>query len=399
MQESNALVSIIVPVYNVEEYLKKCVESILKQSYKKIEIILVDDGSTDLSGEICDRYAQEDSRVHVIHKENAGLVSARQAGLQKAEGKYIGFVDGDDYIGERMFAHLVENIEITDADFVHSGFMIARKRESCFEDTVIDFHNREDKENFLGGYVLDYASNKRISPAIWSKLFKAELIKSAYDAVPDTQMVGEDWISLVECVLRSKRISLLNAADYHYTVREGSLSHPKDSNGLTWQPGFYKAVEDILKRHDCYEGQKKWLDDLFMNLIKNTIYEKFKDRFLMMRYRFKNIERIFDKKIVLYGAGKVGNDYYSQLCRYSSCNIVAWVDCNYQNISCEYSEIIGKDRLELLDYDFLVIAVKSESRAQEIRSMLVEEGVEPAKIIWEEPADMLRSDFSKEAEY
>lgn len=393
MQERNALVSIIVPVYNAQEYLEKCVKSIMNQSYRKLEVILVDDGSTDLSGEICDKFAEEDARIRVIHRENAGVTSARRVGLQVAKGKYIGFVDSDDYINEKMFEHLVENMEDTGADFVHSGYLIGQNREACFENKIVNFDTEKDRENFLREYVLDYKSDKRMSASIWSKLFRAELIKKSYDAVPDAQMVGEDWINLVECVLRSQRISLLNIADYHYTVREGSLSHPKDSGSLTWQPGFYKAIEDVLRKHGCYEKQKKWLDSWFMNLIKGIVYENFKDRFLMIRYRFKDIEMIFNKKIVLYGAGKVGSDYYAQLCRYSSCTIVAWVDSNYQNISCEYTEIIGKEKLGLLDYDYLIIAVLSKNSAEEIRRMLIEEGIAPAKLIWEEPADAFQRDF------
>ena len=393
MQESSSLISIVVPVYNVETYLEKCVESIVNQSYRKIEIILVDDGSTDFSGEICDKFAEEDSRIYVIHKENAGLVSARRVGLEKATGKYIGFVDSDDYIDEKMFEHLIENMENTGADFVHSGYLIGQSREACFENSILNFYSKKDKEIFLREYVLDYTSNKRMSASIWSKLFKAELIKDSYKSVPDTQMVGEDWINLAECVLRSRRISLLNVADYHYTVREGSLSHPIDSDGLTWQPGFYKAVADVLKRHECYEELKEWLDNLFMKLIKNVVYEKFKDRFFMIRYQFKNIELLFDKKIVLYGAGKVGRDYYAQLCRYSRCDVVAWADSNYENIPCEYVEIIGKEKLGLLDYDYLIIAVLSKKSSEEIRGMLIEEGVDPVKIIWEEPIDAFRSDF------
>lgn len=97
------LISIIVPVYNVESYLEQCIDSILAQSYKNLEIILVDDGSTDRSGDICDRYAEKDSRIHVVHKANGGLSSARNAGLKICHGDYLGFVDSDDYIDPDMY--------------------------------------------------------------------------------------------------------------------------------------------------------------------------------------------------------------------------------------------------------------------------------------------------------
>ena len=94
----NSLISVIVPVFNIDKYISKCIESIMEQTYKNLQIILVDDGSTDTSGEICDRYAKKDIRIQVIHKKNGGLVSARNAGLEAAAGEYVGFVDGDDYI-------------------------------------------------------------------------------------------------------------------------------------------------------------------------------------------------------------------------------------------------------------------------------------------------------------
>ncbi|OOL43593.1 glycosyl transferase family 2, partial [Enterococcus faecium] len=106
----------IVPVYKVEKYLRKCVDSILAQTFTDFEVILVDDGSPDNSGKICDEYAEKDNRVRVIHKENGGLSSARNAGIDVARGKYLGFVDSDDYIDEDMYEILYENLKIHDAD-------------------------------------------------------------------------------------------------------------------------------------------------------------------------------------------------------------------------------------------------------------------------------------------
>ena len=102
------LISVIIPVYNVELYLRRCIDSVIKQTYKNLEIILVDDGSTDKSGEICDEYASLDNRISVIHKENGGLSSARNAGLKNAHGEYFGFVDSDDAIVEDMYEYLYD---------------------------------------------------------------------------------------------------------------------------------------------------------------------------------------------------------------------------------------------------------------------------------------------------
>lgn len=116
------LISVIVPIYQVKEYLHKCITSIINQKYKNLQIILVDDGSTDGSETICDEYAKIDKRITVIHRDNGGLVRARKTGLEYAKGDYVGFVDGDDYIDEEMYAYLYEEIIKGKADMVHTPF-------------------------------------------------------------------------------------------------------------------------------------------------------------------------------------------------------------------------------------------------------------------------------------
>lgn len=111
-------ISIIVPVYNVERYIERCVESICQQTYTNTEIILVDDGSTDSSGKICDEIAVKDPRIRVIHQQNSGLSAARNAGLAVAKGEYIAFVDSDDYIAQEMYSVMIENMEKYDLDII-----------------------------------------------------------------------------------------------------------------------------------------------------------------------------------------------------------------------------------------------------------------------------------------
>ena len=112
------MLTLIIPIYNIEQYLSQCLDSIINQTYKNIQIILVDDGSTDSSGRICDEYADKDSRIIVIHKENGGLVSARKAGLREATGEYVVYVDGDDWIELNAIEHMVGTIERTKEDIV-----------------------------------------------------------------------------------------------------------------------------------------------------------------------------------------------------------------------------------------------------------------------------------------
>lgn len=386
MKEKGDLVSIIVPVYNIKRYLDRCLESIIAQDYEMIEIILVDDGSTDGSSIICDRYAARDDRIQVIHKKNEGLVKARKAGLEKATGRYIGFVDGDDFIDKDMYRRLLEDIKETDADFVHSGCVIDEKRDILLEAEVIDLEKEEDKETFLKKYILDQDSEKYIFPSIWSKLFKAELIKKSYAIVPDTQSVGEDRINIVECVFQSKRVSITDIHTYHYTVRKGSLSHLESIDDLMWQSGYYRALRSVLERHNFFEKVEKVLDDLLINTILYCIEKRYPDEFVVTRYVFEKIEMILDKRIVLYGAGVVGKSYYSQISRYPGCRIVGWIDNNYKNIHYDHINVVGKESLKALDFDYLIIAVKDKKTAEKIKEgLILEDGVEASKIIWEKP--------------
>ena len=130
--EQDYLISIIIPVYNVEKYLRKCLDSIINQTYKKLEIILIDDGSTDNSGKICEEYAKKDDRIIVIHKENAGVSSARNRGIELANGKYIGFIDSDDWIEENMYETLYQNLLQFDVDISMCNYSIIRNHKKTF---------------------------------------------------------------------------------------------------------------------------------------------------------------------------------------------------------------------------------------------------------------------------
>ena len=134
------LVSVIIPAYNIEDYIGRCLDSIISQTYKNLEIIVVDDGSRDYTGEILDNYAKKDRRIKVIHKENGGVSSARNKGIEAAEGDYIGFIDGDDLIEPEMYKTLVDLLEEENADIAHCGYQMV------FPDRIDYYHNTGKKK-------------------------------------------------------------------------------------------------------------------------------------------------------------------------------------------------------------------------------------------------------------
>lgn len=375
------LISIIVPVYNIEPYISECIESILAQTYRNLQIILVDDGSTDSSGNICDAYAEKDSRITVLHQDNGGLVLARKSGLKIADGEYIGFVDGDDYIDAEMYARMLEEMEESGADFVHTGYIAGEYENISFRRCRLDIS--KDRVGILkqavladGGYILQH---------IWSKLFRAELIKKCYAKVPDVASYGEDLINLCICILESNNISLLDEAYYHYRIREDSLSHRKKFDCLTEGIILHQSICDVLQSYDCC-GQIK--EEMYQFLYSNmliTLKRISTDGFQIAQYYYPAMDELHGKKIVLYGAGGVGRDYYSQLSRLADCEIVAWVDRNFDKCQNIYRKVEGMEALLGLDYDFVILALNGKEVAHMARVQLMETGVSEDRIKWVAP--------------
>lgn len=387
------LISIVVPVFNVEGYLSRCIESIRNQTYHNLQIILIDDGSEDSSGEICDTYSKMDRRIETYHTTNGGLVAARKEGILHARGSYIGFVDADDYIEDDMFEMLLHDISESDADFVHTGY-IEEAAESRIvtecEDEILFLTDIKRKEDILGKYVLRPEKGRHISNSIWSKLFKKDLISKCYLALPDEQQYGEDLLCLCRCILESKVIRLRKRAFYHYVVRKGSLCH-QDITGQTIEEiKLNYHLNHILQGYggDSYQRIR---EDIVCYLAKsclNIVERRAEGKVHISRFWYRDAHELKGKRVVLYGAGRVGQDYYMQLRRYQEIEIVAWIDSNWQRCRFEYAKIAGIDELGKHGYDKVIVAVCEAGMAKEIRGILEDYGVPEEKIVWKKPADI-----------
>lgn len=210
-------ISIIVPVYNVEQYLEKCVESLIRQSYHNLEIILVNDGSTDTSAKLCDFLSKKDDRIKVIHKENGGLSDARNHGVNAASGEYIGFVDSDDYIHEDMYHHLYEKITQEDADVAECNFTIVYENKFKYvtEEEYDLVLNQEQ-------YLQEYLSMKKLYGATCARLIKASIAKKIEFPVGK---VYEDMYYALELIQIAKKYVITSKPYYYYLVRTGSITN------------------------------------------------------------------------------------------------------------------------------------------------------------------------------
>ena len=211
-------ISVIVPVYNTGKYLNKCIDSILNQTFKDFELILVDDGSTDSSGAICDEYAKKDGRIVVIHKENGGLSSARNAGLDIVEGEYISFIDSDDFITETMLQSMLELAQKTGAEITITG----RINKFELEDReTIGFKLDEEKIYSKEEAIEHLLLRKEIDVSVCDKIFKRALFDHIRFPVGET---NEDCAIIFRVFLSANTLAHTNTADYYYCHRNNSIS-------------------------------------------------------------------------------------------------------------------------------------------------------------------------------
>lgn len=265
----NELISIIVPVYNVEKYLEKCLDSITNQTYKNLEIIVIDDGSTDKSGIICDKYAQKDNRIKVIHKLNGGLSDARNAGLDICTGDYIGFVDSDDYIEPDMYEYLLEKSKETNADVSMCNFYIEDERSDNIKlAAVFDEFVSDDKEIILKFYL-----ENNILIGIWNKLFKCEVLNNIrfpkQHCCEDTYIMA-DWVDKINKFMCS------NSCKYHYIHRGNSLSNRGVDKYLLDEIYAFGKVDKYIKNKNMTinEISEKCILESYMVALKRLCLEE-----------------------------------------------------------------------------------------------------------------------------
>lgn len=300
----NNIVSIVVPIYGVEKYIRKCIDSIITQTYSNIEIILVDDGSKDNCSTICDEYARRDSRIKVIHKKNGGLVSARKAGVEAAHGKYIEFVDGDDWISDKIVEKLVSSAEKTNADIVMCSYYEASDKIKIHQlYTPAGVYTGEtltkiiDQRSLYGGSSEPHYQFG-IEINVWNKLFRSKLLKDVEDKVPDQISYGEDTACTMSALQKCSTLTIIDTPLYYYRINPESMSKAysksqtlntipliiylrscfKDNDGLLNQLAYYHISITMANiGNESRAGLKKDLLDRYNKIkvfLKETDFNK-----------------------------------------------------------------------------------------------------------------------------
>lgn len=319
------MVSVIVPVYNVENYLEQCIESIRKQTYTNIEIILIDDGSTDMSGHICDSYAKVDERIKVIHQINSGVANARNMGIRNAMGEYIVFVDSDDWIDPDMLECFISNMN--GVDMISTAYWKNHENNQTFMRNTIPVRTYDDEESicYFKKHMM-YSGGNNFDDALAStcnKMFRSDYLKKIFETINISISYEEDAILVYTYVMQCNSIKILDKPFYHYRMRMNSATH-------SFYPQFLKNVSDIYEYlYELFSKDKlssqlilqlqKWIAELVIYGINEKM--NFMECAKILTYRVPFLEYISEKKIILYGAGKIGKEYARSLKKrkYYSC--------------------------------------------------------------------------------
>lgn len=314
------LVSILVPAYNVEKYVSQCLESIVNQTYRNLQIVVVDDGSTDATGKICDKYAEEDSRVEVFHVSNGGVANARNILLSKIKGEYFLFIDSDDWIEQDTIEVLLNEMLNRNVDLI--GYDCVNSDASSKIDSSHTIEMVYDKD----GFIHEYLKHNKINGALWNKLFKTSLVRK--NRFREDISYGEDALFCWQLIKNINSVLITNIPKYNHRIHDESLSHRswtpegKGSGKIVWDT----IREDVIKQYPGYTGLVNsrtalmYMWDLLFASRSNyprDIHIKERQKFInthlidFTRYQLAGFKQYIATVVlgIWYGAGKVASKF------------------------------------------------------------------------------------------
>lgn len=374
--------SIVVPIYNTKDYLKQCIDSILTQSFEDIELILVDDGSTDGSSDICDEYARIDRRVRVYHEENSGPMSSRKLGVEKAVGDYVTFVDADDFVAASSYALAMEDMS-KGVDVISFDIMRYFDEDRIQMDRDLYKEGVYSKDEIVKeiypSMIWDAEQDSYgLDPALWNKMFKRSLLMNQFesDVCEKRFHYGEDAAIVYPLMMNADTLSIHHEAYYYHRQRGSGCVAPYIADEQYFDK-LYILYKYLIKTFANLEIFRKQIDLFYMKsvMLKGRQYGRAQYRIDQV-FPFGKVSK--GERIILYGAGNVGKLYHAQLLSTDYCKMVLWVDKNYEN--CE--EIV-KAPSEILQvaYDRIIIAIDGEKVRDAVKAALVDMGIAEETIL------------------
>jgi glycosyltransferase involved in cell wall biosynthesis len=379
---SNILVSIVIPVYNSEAFLDKCIQSVTNQSYKNIEIILVDDGSIDSSGEICDNYSSIDDRIKTIHKNNGGLVSSRKAGLKVSTGEYVLYIDGDDWIELNLIENYIDQVLKFNADVVISSHIVNLEgREDILMNSLPSGVYDKDKLNSIVYPKMLYTGNFSqfgVFSYSWGKLYRKEILLKHQLKVDESITIGEDALCLYPTLLDANILVILEQPGYHYRQRADSLIKTLRKIEISKMQKVYNDLKNIFSDKGVLDIMLPQLQHYLLSLlIINTEGPNPNDTIIL--YPFNDIK--LEGNLVVYGGGTFGQHIYKKIINCKTYNVVAWIDEKHKHYSKLNLPVTGFTKIKHTQYDVVLIALIDEDNSHKAYLKLIKHGVDANKII------------------
>lgn len=313
--------SFIVPVYNVEECLAKCVDSLLNQEFplKKIEILLIDDGSKDHSGDMCDIFAEKYPCIKAFHKENGGLSSARNYGIDRASGEYLIFVDSDDYM--EICTCQVLNEVLSETGQIDAVVFNGVEEERNFRKHLRELTAGQKKVVSGKQYLLEQYQNKAMNVEAWLYMYRREFLNSNHLRFKEG-ILHEDVEFTPRALLCAEKITEISDCLYHYVVRENSISTQKDkTRNIQDLFGTLKEMDHLAEQQE--EKLRKWMKDAILDSYLNMVYDA--------RIYQKKYKGMLDKSFLLHKAATRWNKYRVLLCCVNV-RFYCWVNDCYKKL-------------------------------------------------------------------
>ena len=384
----NKLLSVIITVYNSDKYLEICLNSVLNQTYCFLEVSLVDDGSNDRSGFICDEFAKRDSRIYVYHTVNQGSVAARNFGVSKAKGDVITFIDSDDWIETDMYQEMMNIYEKYEPDIISSGIIYDDGRDCHIEYDI--FHGIYEKEKIMDEVIpvmmYDPVSHKRaVTPSVCTKLFKKSLWTGTVKNINAAITYGDDAAITYISISKANRIMFMEKVWYHYCIHGNSQVTSYAIRSFEQIREFQRYMETKFKELGVWENtwyQLKQYILLFLHAAIETIYDIDINTFF---YQFPYDMVREESRIVIYGAGSVGKSYFHNFINRNYGMIAGWVDRNFKKISEAGYNIQSPEEIKNMQFDYVVIALTDANKADCVKNSLINMGVSMDKIVWKKP--------------
>lgn len=387
------LVSVIVPIYNTQEFLPRCLDSILNQSYINMEIILVNDGSTDDSVSICERFAGRDARIQLISQPNQGIIAAKRAGIKLCHGAYVMFVDSDDWIEPKLLETMVQAIEDCNCSLVCTNVYMDSENATFEKRNAIPFGTYETARIAKDLFYYEDTDSYGVLPYSVAKLYSRDMLEEVLDNISTDVHYAEDKAIVFSFVFKNIRVCFLDAMYYHYCLRNGSICQSENQNHLVELTAFYKYTKKLFEVH---EEREYLLWQLGKYLLQETSYaisgklglNTIGKPFYTEPYRLDpSVFFLQNRKIILYGAGKVGTDYWKQMADCMNIELCGWVDKDYGKYQEKGFDVQPVEYIKEIEYDNILVAVRKQMIFQKIKKELTCMGIAEDSIIWGRPYD------------